>query len=177
MRQRLLFILAALLLAGCSFRLPSWLRRGETTPRPRPVVLAPAYLLLYEGLAIPEGVEPGDVRTVGCNDRVVKSSIPAVAPRLASALEALSTYETETGSFINPLPRVGLAFEEIERFRGRTVVHLRGKPTFAGTCDPPRVKAVVEETVRLYEQNAEIWLNRYPCEWENLGDLSGKPCR
>jgi hypothetical protein len=132
---------------------------------------ATVYLLLYEGLAVPEGTSKADVKSLSCGgDRIVKAKIPAVSPRLSSALEALAKYQPEEGALLSPLPRVNISFERLEKVGGKIIVHLKGAPLFANDCDRERLVRVVEETVRLYEPEASIWLNRYPCEWERLMD-------
>jgi hypothetical protein len=53
-------------------------------------------------------------------------------------------------------------------------VWLSGDLVSGGACDVPRVKAQVEETVRLYSPVFKIYLNGSESAWRCFGDMSGQ---
>src|SRR5690606_18897422 len=60
------------------------------------------------------------------------------------------------------------------RYEGDTrVIEFEGQFISAGTCDDPRIKAQIEETVKLYADKYEIRLNGKESEWRCLFDQSG----
>lgn len=59
-------------------------------------------------------------------------------------------------------------------YEGKTrVVDFEGSFVSAGTCDDPRIKAQISETVKLYAPDYEIRLNGTASEWRCLFDQSG----
>lgn len=52
-------------------------------------------------------------------------------------------------------------------------IHLSGTPMLAGTCDAPRFKDQIQETIRLYVPTVVVTLNGKESEWRCLGDESG----
>lgn len=65
---------------------------------------------------------------------------------------------------------------EISTDEKSATAHLSGTPMMAGTCDTPRFKDQVQETIRLYVPNVEVTLNGKESEWRCTGDESGE-CR
>jgi hypothetical protein len=61
------------------------------------------------------------------------------------------------------------------RYEGQTrVIEFEGQFLSAGTCDDPRIKAQIEETVKLYVTDYEIRINGKESEWRCLFDQSGE---
>ncbi len=59
-------------------------------------------------------------------------------------------------------------------YEGKTrVIDFEGSFLSAGTCDDPRIKAQIEETVKLYVSDYQIRLNGKESEWRCLFDQSG----
>lgn len=59
-------------------------------------------------------------------------------------------------------------------YDGKTrVIDFEGSFLSAGTCDDPRIKAQIEETVKLYASDYRIQLNGKESEWRCLFDQSG----
>lgn len=59
-------------------------------------------------------------------------------------------------------------------YDGKTrVIDFEGSFLSAGTCDDPRIKAQIEETVKLYVSDYRIQLNGKESEWRCLFDQSG----
>lgn len=56
---------------------------------------------------------------------------------------------------------------------GVRVIDFEGSFLSAGTCDDPRIKAQIEETVKLYTDKYRIQLNGKESEWRCLFDQSG----
>ena len=60
-------------------------------------------------------------------------------------------------------------------YEGKTrVVDFEGSFVSAGTCDDPRIKAQLEETIKFYAPDYEIRLNGTNAEWRCLFDQSGE---
>lgn len=60
-------------------------------------------------------------------------------------------------------------------YEGQTrVIEFEGQFLSAGTCDDPRIKAQIEETVKLYVTDYEIRINGKESEWRCLFDQSGE---
>lgn len=60
-------------------------------------------------------------------------------------------------------------------YDGKTrVIDFEGQFTSAGTCDDPRIKAQIEETVKLYSSDYRIRVNGNESEWRCLFDQSGE---
>lgn len=59
-------------------------------------------------------------------------------------------------------------------YEGKTrVIDFDGQFISAGTCDDPRIKAQIEETVKLYATDYQIRINGKESEWRCLFDQSG----
>jgi hypothetical protein len=59
-------------------------------------------------------------------------------------------------------------------YEGKTrVIDFEGQFTSGGACDDPRIKAQIEETVKLYVTDYQIRLNGEEKQWRCLFDASG----
>ena len=134
---------------------------------------AEVLLVGYDGEQFPGVEASGSFLRVGCNDALIPVEIPVVSTRLQSVLAALSQLEAPEGLY-NPIKEKGLSFMRLDEKRGgKAIVYLSGSPLLGGICDTPRLKAQIEETIRLYTDDFEIWLNGSAREYQCLGDESG----
>ena len=150
----------------------------ERVPRIPPPEKQKATVLLvgYADEEFPGKSESGSYLQVGCNDFLVPTEIPVSSKRLQSVLYALTTYEPDV-LLHNAVQQKSLRFIRIEDRLHlgvyKTIVHMEGDPVFGGICDVPRLKAQLEETLKLYLDPFEIHLNGSAKRWECLGNESG----
>ena len=141
----------------------------------KPASKATVLLVGYADEEFP-GAEDSSLRRIGCDEVLVPTEMPVVSKRLKSILSGLTAFEPPPGLH-NPLWDKGLSLVDVYREDdGTVVVEFSGQPRFGGLCDTPRLKAQVEETLRLYADEFEIRLNGSAKEYECMGDRSGK-CR
>jgi hypothetical protein len=169
----LLWLLAVVVLSAVALSiLDQWEERRVRRLEPEVISEATAMLVGYGGEAFP-GIEgSGSLLRVGCGDFLIESKIPVVAPRLSSVLSALSTYTAPVGLH-NPIFDKQIFFVGLRRIGRHYTVSFEGTPLLGGICDTPRLKAQIEETIRLYTDDFEIRLNGSVQAYECMGDESG----
>lgn len=133
-------------------------------------------------LVLTEGSEdPGTGRlgeTIGCNDRVAFVQVPRetdTGDPLRDDLNSLfALRDTNWRGYYNALAFSTLAVDKIQSRDGVTTeVWLTGEPRSGGTCDDPRVRSQIEETVRRLRPEFVIYLNGYKDNWRCFGNMSG----
>ena len=111
---------------------------------------------------------------VGCEDVLVPVRIPVVSTRLKSILNSLSRYEPSQGLH-NSTNEKGISVKHVSGGKGENViVDFVGNPELGGTCDADRLKGQIEETVRLYEEGAQIRLNGSEEDYECMRNVFGR---
>lgn len=143
----------------------------------------PTYYYLVKNLAENEEVRG---KITGCNDGyMVSIETGQVAPdsqgAITQALTALFSVTPQqaydkglhTALGLNNL-KVGTVVVTGERTtKLSATVDLLGQPLLAGTCDVPRFKDQIQETIKFYVDSYQITLNGSEAGWRCLGDESG----
>lgn len=135
-------------------------------------------LILTEGSEVPEGTVLGP--TIGCNDRVVMVPMSRISDSGEVVIDALNTLLAQKDPTYKGY-YTALAFADIKvlnRYIATTDgvnvrIQLEGTFNSGGTCDDPRIKAQVEETIRHFYPNFKIILNGSETAWNCIGDMSG----
>jgi hypothetical protein len=95
-------------------------------------------------------------KRVGCDDSVVAAVRPVAptAKALEASVEALLTWPERSGSpaLYNALGHSALAVDTIDRDRGVITLRLTGEIRLRDSCDAPRVRAQIVETVRQFPE-------------------------
>jgi hypothetical protein len=138
--------------------------------------LIPVALILTEGNAAPAEAVIGE--TIGCADQVALIGLSRVAATDRPVLDALNTLlawkDSSYQDLYNALAFSDLQVDQVVTTDGRTTrVELSGEVVSGGTCDDPRIKAQIEETVRQFHPDFKIILNGDEAAWRCLGDGSG----
>ncbi len=158
----------------------------EPNPNETPQVHGiPTYYYLVKNLAEGEEVRG---KITGCNDgymvaletgQVAPDSQGAIAQALA-ALFSVTPQQAYDKGFHTALGLNNLSVGSVtvsgDQQRGQKLnafVDLKGQPILAGTCDTPRFKDQVQETIGFYVDSYTITLNGSEAEWRCLGDESG----
>jgi hypothetical protein len=135
---------------------------------------ATVMLIAYEGETF-EGMNDADEPyiVIGCEDRLVPYEIPVISLRLKSVLAGLSAFQAPEGLH-NPMQEKKLSIGSVSELpRRTTIINFAGEPILGGVCDTPRLKAQVEATIRLYEDDYELQLNGSFDEYTCIGDERG----
>jgi hypothetical protein len=171
----ILWLLTILLLSALVLQwLEGWEEQQVLQPEVPALTHATVMLVGYEGETYPGIEASGSYLRVGCNDVLIPTEIPVVSRRLPSILSALTGYQPPQGLH-NPLRDVGLSFVRLDQGGGEEViVHLAGQISLGGICDVPRLKAQIEETIRIYREKFEVLLNDSASAYRCLGDESGR---
>ncbi len=166
-----LFVLVG---GGCS---GLWFDRPLSEP-PGPKTREAVYFLT--ALADSPAYEQANTSTgFGCGDRLLlqRDSVPrSDEPGLVTNLNrmfALPKSEAEARGLFTPFEQDLRA--ELTEEKGKPVVNIVGTLTSAGTCDDPRIHAMVQETARMtLGVMPEIRLNGSERDWRCQGDMSGQ---
>ena len=117
----------------------------------------------------------------GCGDKLVpvRVTVTKTQSDLATALVQLLTIKKDAYSSQGLTNIIALSKGNVHltnvSYDGKTrVVDFTGQFTSGGTCDDPRIKAQIEETVKLYATDYRIQLNGSATAWKCLGDESGQ---
>ena len=135
---------------------------------------ATVMLIAYEGETF-EGMNNADEPyiVIGCEDRLVPYDIPVISLRLKSVLSGLSAFQPPEGLH-NPMREKQLSIASVSELpRRKTIINFAGEPKLGGNCDTPRLKAQIEATIRLYEDDYELQLNGSFDEYTCIGDGRG----
>lgn len=108
-------------------------------------------------------------KLIGCGDSVLgvtRDIEPTPAPLRAALLLLFANKDQFYGEsgFYNALYQSDLKIDSLAIANGKATVQLSGTLRFGGTCDTPRVKAQIEETVRQFASitSADIFVNGVP---------------
>ncbi len=134
-------------------------------------------LVLTEGTAAPKDAQLGE--TFGCNDKVAFVKVPRESDSgdtLKDALNSLlAVKDTNYHGFYTALAFSTLKVDKIQSTDGVTTeVWLSGLPKSGGTCDDPRIKEQLEQTIKRLKPNFKIFLNGSEAKYKCIGDLSGR---
>lgn len=133
--------------------------------------------IVTENAVVPTGAEAG--RVIGCNDRVAVSRVPRVQVTSNEVVDALTTLfsfrDSNVNGLYNALSQSTFSALKAESKDGVvTEVWLTGEARSGGTCDDPRVKAQIEDTIAQFRPKYKIFLNGTEANWRCLGNMSGK---
>ncbi|MFA7277722.1 MAG: hypothetical protein WC101_01900 [Candidatus Gracilibacteria bacterium] len=159
-------------LTGCS-NPPS----APATPAPTPVATTnqtTVYMIKLDD----NGATTGSVQ-VGCGDSAIPVAATAsyqfiptdpVASINAAMLTLLNTTATQyqPQSLMNSLAGQTMTIQSVDQSGTQYTVHLNGSFSFGGTCDMPRVKAQVEETIK----KAALPGNTFIIDWNGGGQTA-----
>jgi hypothetical protein len=177
----IVIVLSAVLLS----KLEDWQESRPVKPEVILNTTATIILVAYDGEAIDReegvamvGYENEDFAVerseIGCGDTLIPIRIPVVSTRLKSILNALAEYESLQGLH-NPVNEKGVSVKHVSGRDGeKIIVELLGKPELGGMCDAERLKSQIEETVKLYQENAQIHLNGSSEEYECMRNVFGR---
>ncbi len=157
--------------AGCA--------KGPPPPPTPSTVQEAAYVLTALNGTTPYDRAPVPTQ-FGCEDRlalqrisVPKSDRPALEVNM-NKLFSMTAAQTEALGLYSPFADKGLR-AEVSVENEKTVMNIVGEFAPAGECDDPRIKKMVEETVKLSTADAvDIRLNGSQKDWRCQGDLSGR---
>ena len=132
--------------------------------------------VLPEGQSVPS--EAMVAQIFGCNDRIAFLQIPGgknATYRGEAALNLLLAHrESNVKGLYNPLSQSTITVDKVKSTDGViTEFWLSGELVSGGACDTPRIKAQIEETVRMYHPRFKIYLNESESAWRCFGDESG----
>ena len=131
-------------------------------------------LLGFSAEEFPGKSKSGSYVTSACDAVLVPLQIPVVSPRIKSILTALSQYDPPPGLH-NIMKDQALTVGDVYREPGKTEVDIVGTPGLSGLCDRPQLKAQIEETIALYNDDPlTLTLNGSEEEYECMEDLRGK---
>jgi hypothetical protein len=110
---------------------------------------------------------------IGCNDSIVavEVTIPQNQPALRATLEKLLSIHTREyggSGLYNALYQSNLQIQAIENNNGAVKINLTGNLTSSGSCENPRIKAQLEETVKRFPNVNTV---KYFVNGRNLDDL------
>ncbi len=122
--------------------------------------------------------------TFGCGDKIVMVSRPKKSRLTKVSLtttlvELLSIkdreYQEGDKTLMNALAESQATVNSVTILNGAATIRLEGYFTFAGTCDVPRVKEQIIQTITNFPEvkSYTILLNGSAKEWECVGDQSG----
>lgn len=174
--RSILWLLAvAIFSAALLFVIDQWQREyvveeGNVNTTPRATVMLIAYA---DELSVDRNLD--DLTKVGCDDYLIPYEIEVPSTRIKSVIHALALFNSPDG-YHNPLKEKGIDVVDVqEQGRSTIIIELEGQPQFGGLCDTPRLKAQIEETVRLItKEKFEIRLNGSLEEYQCMGDASGR---
>ena len=134
-------------------------------------------MVLTENMAIPTATKVGDA--FGCSDKVALTKVARAAATDDVLHDALvSLFDVKDSSYnnlYNSLSQSTLTLEKIQsRDAVTTEVWLKGKIVSGGTCDDPRIKAQIENTIKYFRPKFQVFLNGSESEYRCLGDQSGE---
>ncbi|MBI4122336.1 MAG: hypothetical protein HY461_03310 [Parcubacteria group bacterium] len=115
---------------------------------------------------------------IGCGDVLVpvRRELTKTQSDLAHAIVELLTIKEKAYAdqgLSNTIAKSKVRLTNIH-YDGKTrVIDFEGEFVSGGTCDDPRIKAQIEETVKLYSSDYRIQLNGSETGWKCLGDQSG----
>lgn len=153
---------------------------GERARQHREAEAASNYVTValvgLEGAARPAGAVLGP--EIGCSDQIGYVPVSRVSDSGQVVVDALNTLlslkETDYGGFHNSLAASSLRVVGPATAGSAGVeIRLEGKPLSGGTCDDPRIRAQIEETIRYFEPNFTIFLNGSESAWRCVGNMSG----
>lgn len=133
-------------------------------------------LVLTEGSQLPYGAVLG--AEFGCGDRLAVSKVKRISDSGDQAFDALNSLlavkDASANGLYDALAQSSLKVEKIAPGKdGLAEVRLVGQPLSGGTCDDPRIKSQVEETVRRFLPKFRVILNGTEAAWRCFGDMSG----
>ncbi|MBN1585755.1 hypothetical protein JW899_05325 [Candidatus Uhrbacteria bacterium] len=134
-------------------------------------------MIVTEGSAVPDGVTLGP--TIGCNDRVAFIKVSRLTDSGQVVIDALNTLfglnDATYGGLHNSLAESTLKVSDRAYTTGSAGVEIRmeGSVMSAGTCDDPRIRAQIEETIRYFEPNFTVILNDSDSAWRCFGNQTG----
>ncbi len=115
----------------------------------------------------------------GCEDRltlqrvvVPRSSRPALETNL-NAMFAVRDADAEKLGLHTPFGAQNIR-ASVTQEDGKTIVDISPQPISAGTCADPRIKKMIEETIKLSTiEEVEVRVEGSAKTWRCLGDMSG----
>jgi len=115
----------------------------------------------------------------GCEEYLYQTSVELDEEKtqsdLATALVQLLTYKPIENEGMNAVRGKGFTLENVRYNSGVRIIELGAEEvSTGGVCEDARIKAQIEETVALYSEDFEIWLNGSAQEWQCLFDGSGE---
>lgn len=124
--------------------------------------------------------------TFGCGDKVVIVDLPPTEKPTILGISLLKTlnglfavkeseFQYQGKALLNSLAGSNVKVNDVEILNGAAKVEINGTIISAGTCDDPRIKEQIIQTIMNYPKvtSYTILLNGSTKEWECLGDQSG----
>lgn len=130
-------------------------------------------------IRLAEEGKPFDSDIIGCGDRVETVAVHREAQTSSVLRDALTTLfaidDSSYDGLYNALAESDLKVEDVLSRDGVTTeVRISGTLVSGGTCDNPRIKAQIEQTIRRFKPDFRVILNGSEAAYRCFGDMSGQ---
>ncbi len=169
MKKSILSLVLLVSLTACS---------QSSIPAPVPVIAQTNQTTVYMIKLDDNGISTNSVQ-VGCGDSAMPVTTTTVSQYdgtnpVASINAAISTIINTTANQFqaqnlqNPLAGQQVTIQSVVQSGTQLVVHLNGQFSFGGTCEMPRVRAQIEETIK----KAALPGNTFTINWNGGGQTA-----